>query len=73
MAMKEIKVRLRFTGASVSVHQDKINLSHATLEPMGICDDNKPHKLKIDGKNHGKIQCEKCGGTICAEAIIAIS
>lgn len=71
--MKEIKVRLRFGGASVSLNQEKINLSHVILEPMGICEDSKPHKLKIVGGNHGKIQCEKCGGTICAEAIIVIS
>lgn len=67
--MKKIKVRLKFEGVSVSSNEDKINLRHATLEPMGSCVDSKPHKLK----NGSKIYCEKCGCEVCGEAIIAIN
>ena len=70
--MKEIKVRLKFSEASVSSNGDKINLRHATLEPMGSCIDSKPHKLRTDSGDHDRIYCKKCGCTICAEAIIAV-
>ncbi|MEI7791969.1 MAG: hypothetical protein WCI57_00580 [Candidatus Berkelbacteria bacterium] len=66
MALKEIKVRLKFLSASISSNEDKVCLKGATLEPMGSCIDSKPHKLRIEGK----IFCEKCGCTVCAEAII---
>jgi len=69
MALKEIKVRLRFLSTSISSKEDKVSLKGATLEPMGSCIDSKPHKLKIDKE----VYCEKCGCTVCAEAIIVMS